>query len=241
MTTHTRSGWLPVVLATALLLPTAGTAQQSRADSIATACLAADTSSAWREVAAEWSAHAGEPVEDVALHRRLLALRDSDQALRLVPGLPDSLANPDFARRLAGRDSANAAALAAIVAREGWPTRTRVGVDGAEAAFLVAQHNPSIQRDALARMEALPADEVPAADMAMLEDRVRVHAGRPQIYGTQLHATADGAYAVDPVEDLAGLDRRRAEVGLPPFDVYLCVVRGVYGRPVADPRAEAAP
>jgi hypothetical protein len=43
---------------------------------------------------------------------------------------------------------------------------------GADAAFLIAQHNASLQRTVLRPMGALPRTEVSQANLAMLEDRV---------------------------------------------------------------------
>jgi len=86
-------------------------------------------------------------------------------------------------------------------------------------------------------MRALPPAEVPPGDFAMLEDRVRVHDGQPQRYGTQLSLDGTGPMRFDPIEDLEHLDARRAEAGLPPLDVYSCMLRAFYGRDVVRPPA----
>jgi hypothetical protein len=63
------------------------------------------------------------------------------------------------------------------------------GEDGAQAAWLLAQHadrRPELQQVLLEAMRAaVKAGEAAPADLAYLEDRVRVNAGRPQLYGTQ--------------------------------------------------------
>lgn len=70
------------------------------------------------------------------------------------------------------------------------------------------------------------------------EDRVFTNAGKPQLYGTQLGlAAGDSALVFDSIADLVHLARRRAAAGLPPLDVYICMVRGMYGHDVVDPRA----
>lgn len=213
-------------------------AQTAAMDSAVQRCMAADTSTQWKAVAAAWAAHQGEPATNDALRRRLLELGRRDQAVRLVPGLLDSLKTPAFARRMMAADSANAAALMGIVAEYGWPTRSMVGTDGATAAFLIVQHNAGIQQAALRRMLALPAGEVNPSDLATLQDRILANAGKPQLYGTQLKlAAGDSALVFDSIADPAQLDRRRAAAGLPPLDVYICMVRGMYGHDVVDPRA----
>jgi len=55
-----------------------------------------------------------------------------------------------------------------------------------------------------------------AGKAAGLEDRIRFNEDRPQRYGTVLDWNAAGELGCE-VEDPAGLDARRAAVGLPPF------------------------
>ncbi len=237
MATHHRS--LPTLLfvASAFVLPRAAAAQQPPAlDSIADACMAADTGTRWREVAAEWKAHAGDPGTDDTLKAHLLALGERDQELRRMAGMVDSLRSEGFARRLMAADSANSAALAAIMARHGWPTPSMVGRDAASAAFLIAQHSDGLQEEALRLMRALPRSEVSGQDLALLQDRVLTGQGKAQRYGTQLTVSADGqSLAFSPIEDVEHVDERRAEVGLFPLSVYRCILEGAYGRPVAAP------
>ena len=58
--------------------------------------------------------------------------------------------------------------------------------------------------------------EASRAHLAYLEDRVRVNAGQPQLYGTQVTVT-DGELGPSPIDDRERLDERRAEAGLEPF------------------------
>jgi hypothetical protein len=66
---------------------------------------------------------------------------------------------------------------------------------------------------------AVTQGEAPAAHLAYLEDRVRVNAGQPQLYGTQFTLTA-GTLTPYPIEDPGRLDQRRAQAGLEPFADY---------------------
>jgi len=119
--------------------------------------------------------------------------------------------------------------LEELLATRGWPGHTLVGTDGAEAAWLLAQHadrDPELQRSFLEALRgAVAAGEASRANLAYLEDRVRVHDGRPQLYGTQFTVT-DGEFGPCPIEDPARLDERRAEVGLDPFAAYEELIRG---------------
>jgi hypothetical protein len=114
-------------------------------------------------------------------------------------------------------DVVNMVRLADIIDRYGWPGARFAGTKGSQNAFIVLQHADlenqqkylPLLRDAVDRNDAL------ANELAMLEDRVRVGLGQPQIYGTQ---AKDGALA--PIEDEANVDRRRAAVGLMPLADY---------------------
>jgi hypothetical protein len=122
---------------------------------------------------------------DKELRRELLARRDEDQRVR-------QLASPPKGQRLARLpgevaaqwqrvDQENTRWLGELVAARGWPGRTLVDKKGAHAAWLLAQHadhDPDLQRALLeAVLGAVAQGEASAADLAYLEDRVRVHAG----------------------------------------------------------------
>jgi Family of unknown function (DUF6624) len=115
----------------------------------------------------------------------------------------------------------NAQALEAIVREHGWPGRSLVGEEGANAAWLVLQHaigHPALQRACLPLLRQAAADgEVGAAQPAYLEDRIRVFEGRPQRYGTQLDWDERGELSPCPLEDPERVDALRASVGLGPL------------------------
>ncbi len=236
MRTKRPGAWL--ALALALATGSGVRAQQASEDSAITACERADTSTAWRAAGKAWKArHAGQQPKDEALRRQLLAMADSDQAVRHFFEVPESARDTLAMRRTATRDSVDEAELRRIVARHGWTTVTLVGADGASAAWLIAQHNFDIQQEALRLMLALPPSEVDPQNLAMLQDRVLVHEGKRQRYGTQLDALPPGqALRFNPIEDPARVDQRRAGVGLPPLKVYACIMRVVYHTQVLEPR-----
>jgi len=218
--------------------PGSARAQAGALDSIFSACVAGDTATAWQKVMQPWALDTGGWTND-SLRRRLIALGRADQAVRDAPDIGDSVRDPAFVRRMNQADSINAHALLDIVARYGWPTRRLVGVAGGQAAFLIAQHNPSIQHQMLRLMEAAPPGQVQPTDVAMLEDRVRVAEGKPQRYGTQISMAGTGPAHFDSIEDLPHLGLRRAQAGLPPIGVYMCMMRGYSGREILDPYGRA--
>lgn len=148
----------------------------------------------------------------------------------------DALADEEHAQRPVVQewkrvDRENQAWLRAIVERHGWPGRSLVGVDGAHAAWLLAQHaEHDFQRECLQRMKECPAGEVAKIDLAYLTDRVLLADGQPQVYGTQIEVRG-GRWQPCQVEDPDNLDRRRQEIGLPPIAEYLKSAEEFYGPP----------
>jgi Family of unknown function (DUF6624) len=68
--------------------------------------------------------------------------------------------------------------------------------------------------------------------VALLQDRVLVGEGKPQIYGTQLRWSATpGPPVLDSIADEACVDVRRAAVGLDPLAVYLKMLGVSYDGP----------
>lgn len=173
---------------------------------------------------------------DEALRAELLARRDEDQRIRLaIPPSHESQEGEriaqEFADEWARIDEDNTAWLAELVAARGWPGRSLVGDDGASAAWLLAQHadrRPHLQRVFLERLRAAVAEgEAFERELAYLEDRQRVNAGRPQLYGTQFTVHGE-EFGPQPIEDPGHLDERRAAVGLEPFADYEARMREVY-------------
>ncbi len=107
-----------------------------------------------------------------------------------------------------------------------------VGRDGVEAAFLIVQHadrDPEFQQQMLPLLiEAHHRGEVKGGDVALLTDRVLTGMGKPQRYGTQIEIVG-GEFVVKPVEDSEQLDQLRAQMGLPPMEAYLQLIRKAYG------------
>jgi hypothetical protein len=93
----------------------------------------------------------------------------------------------------------------------------------AQAAWLLAQHadrDPVLDRAFLEALRgALAHGEASPAHLACLEDRVRVRAGQPQLYGTQFTVTG-GEFGPYLIENPQRLDERRAAAGLEPFAIY---------------------
>jgi hypothetical protein len=117
------------------------------------------------------------------------------------------------------------------VAAHGWFPISTWGEAAGRAAWLLVQHadnDPGFQREVLARMEPLVASkEIEPSNYALLFDRVARAEGKPQRYGSQGECTGPGVWVAADTEDPAGLDRRRASVGLPSMAIYLESVRAL--------------
>lgn len=154
------------------------------------------------------------------LRQELLAMAEEDLRLRAELARTGALYQGYHPAMRAVHDR-HAGRLAEILADHGWPGASRVGEDGAAAAWLVAQHaiaQPGFQRQVLVALRAgARSEEVPAWQPAMLEDRIRTMEGRPQRYGTQFDWDETGQLSPLPIEDRPGVDARRRSVGLRPI------------------------
>lgn len=170
---------------------------------------------------------------DEELRRELLARAEEDQRVRRQVPPPQGQhvirLSAEAAEEWRRVDTGNTRWLADILATRGWPGSSMAGEDGAAAAWLLAQHadrDLDLQRAFLDALRGAVAEgEASPANLAYLEDRVRVADGRPQLYGTQF-AVTEGEFGPCPIEDPQQLDVRRAAAGLEPFAVYEAQIRG---------------
>ncbi|MFF7400655.1 DUF6624 domain-containing protein [Streptomyces murinus] len=115
-------------------------------------------------------------------------------------------------------DHANANFLQLVLAEHDWPGHRLVGADGCRAAWRIALHANrfDLQRAAAHLLHrAVAEDDAPAWQWAHLEDRALINGAQAQEWGTQYRITPTGVQRC-PVRDPAGLDARRAMLGLPP-------------------------
>ncbi|MFF4403049.1 DUF6624 domain-containing protein [Streptomyces sp. NPDC001404] len=159
------------------------------------------------------------PARDDELRRELLRRRDADQAFR--NNLPRTI-DEETAARWAEIDEGNTAWLRQVIDQVGWPGRALCGENGADAAWLLAQHadrQPQLQEAWVELLaEAVTAGDAEPRHLAYLEDRIAVHACKgKQWFGTQHRPAPGGGYEPFPIHDPGGVDHRRAEQGLEPL------------------------
>jgi hypothetical protein len=183
-----------------------------------------DTTADWYRAQRRWLQDAPGSWSDDAFRTMLTQAAGVDAAHPLALQLGYELAGASAS--VAARDSAAIARLKALAAQRGstWPTRTVVGAAGVRAVWLLSGRDTTLTPTILHRlMEAGPEESSPA-DVATLEDRQRLRAGRKQIYATQMRVV-NGKVEPYPTEDLAHVDLRRDGAQLPPFAVSLCLAR----------------
>lgn len=161
--------------------------------------------------------------------RDLQRMGITDQSLR---GNPSAMAPADVVKQ-EQIDQANMRRLAEIVKAYGWPGNRFAGIDNAGNAFLVLQHaDLASQRAYLPLLRrAVAHGEANAQELAMLEDRVLMRSGQPQLYGTQFQPVVpDQPLTLYPVQDEAHLEQRRSDLGMPPMADYIKAMQSVYGK-----------
>lgn len=151
---------------------------------------------------------------------RELARRLAGPSMPLIAAIADWPEAPAEAAALLEVNAANVAHLGEIIEEIGWPGLRLVGADGADAAWMLAQHADRANDLRRGWLEALSA-AVQAGDadprhLATMADRTQVVAGEPQQYGTIVMLAEDGEVEFPvPVADAGRLDERRLRLGLP--------------------------
>ena len=185
-------------------------------------CVPPDTTAEWFARQRAWLSDAKHDWSDDAFRHALIAAAgiDTSRPLSVQLGI-QRLGAEAITLPL---DTTIWSRLRTLAATRGssWPTRSVVGAAGVRAVWLLVQYDSALQRMALHRMMESGPDEALAADVAVLEDRVRLQSDRKQLYGSQV-SPHPGVPA--PIEDSAHVDMRRDAAGLPPLRQAMCGMR----------------
>lgn len=182
-----------------------------------------DTASAWYSKQRAWLDDSKHGWSDDALRTELLRATGLDQ----TTSAPIQLGWEVPAGTVVTPDQTMITQLRTLATTRGstWPTKSVAGAMGTRAVWLLTQHDTGLARAALKRMMEAGPEESNAADVATLEDRMRLQSGRKQIYGTQFRVASDGKLVLAPMEDSAHVDLRREDAGLPPFKTSACLAK----------------
>jgi len=167
---------------------------------------------------------------DEALSRHLLAMQKADRTVRdrIMVLSPEKQASMTPA--LESTDEKLTGELKQIVAQKGWPTINLVGRNASEAASSILLHSPdrAFQKALLPQLEKLVDEgQIAGSNVALLVDTMLRSEGQPQRFGTQFKIHGDKA-VIDPVEDPAHLDQRRAKYQLSTMAEYKYVISQLY-------------
>ena len=121
-------------------------------------------------------------------------------------------------------DNENLELVISIIEKCGMPTKNTLSEKQISAIWLVIQHSAlrhQIKYLPILKKAANNGD-LDIGFIAMLEDRILIGQGEPQIYGTQVDIDAHtGKYKLIETINPEYLNRRRKEVGLEPIEYYL--------------------
>ena len=121
-------------------------------------------------------------------------------------------------------DSINLIQVEAIIEKYGWLGYAQIGSQANTTLFTVIQHsNLETWRKYFPVMQvAVKNGKAKATQLALLQDRLDLHEGRKQNYGSQIIWSFErNKYVVLPLNDPDNVDKRRATVGLSTLAEYL--------------------
>lgn len=137
-------------------------------------------------------------------------LRASDLALREGSNRTETYqSDSEITRRLSEEIQAN-----------GWPDACELGDSTSKKLWFIIQHSPDreLRRSSIDFFEqAADYGFIPNSQLATMHDRILMHDGEPQIYGTQYLCNSDtGEYERWDTMDIENLETRRENAGLIP-------------------------
>lgn len=152
--------------------------------------------------------------------QKLIGMAEEDRKVRTELAATGELYQ-GYAPRMAEVHLRNAQQLEAIIEQWGWPGKSLVGEEAANAAWFIVQHaigNPDFQRKCLPILnEGVSRQEAEPAHMAYLADRICFYERRPQRYGTQFDWDENGQMNPWKLQSPEHVDEYRLAVGLGPL------------------------
>jgi hypothetical protein len=126
--------------------------------------------------------------------------------------------------RMKRTDSLNTIIVSGLIDKYGWLGAKEIGEQCNVTLFLVIQHAELDDQDKYLPVlrDAIKKGNARAKDLALLEDRVALKHGNPQIYGSQvIWNMKENTNVVAPLADPDHVDKRRALIGLGPLGEYV--------------------
>jgi hypothetical protein len=131
-------------------------------------------------------------------------------------------------------DKMNTLTMEKIIAMYGWPTIGMVGKKASHNAWLLVQHadhDTPFQEKCLRHIQkefSSDPESIQPKEIAYLTDRIAIHHGKEQIFGTQFRIKPDGKLELLPLKNRAKVNVLRKKYGLKTLQSYLKWVREKY-------------
>lgn len=148
-------------------------------------------------------------------YRSLMGLGPTDLKSKAeAMGLKEEEYSGDLWSRQSAIDQSNMEFVEKIFNTRGYPGTSMVGESANTAAWYVLQHSDKIEQYFPVIKKAGEDGELPYRLVAMMEDRLLMQQGKPQIYGTQGKSYDDerGSF-IWPIENPESVNERRMEAG----------------------------
>jgi hypothetical protein len=149
----------------------------------------------------------------------------ADEQIKCLAGISKTIDEPNTKR------------LNEIFDQIGFPNTAKVGRKAMEAFMTVLQHAPTDELRVRALKpisKAFKNKELDPMGYANFVDRLRLHQGKKQLYGTGFEFK-DGKMVLSPTEDIPHLEKRRAKIGLPPMSEAVKMMKEIYHLEVVYP------
>lgn len=176
---------------------------------------------------------------NAALRAELLAMEKADQDARNKCTVPDADFQMKCLLEIAKTiDTPNTELLEKIFDTYGLPDSKLVGAEGLNAFMILLQHTTTdrLRLKAVRPIKkAFKRKELSPQDYANFIDRLRLHQGRAQLYGSGFEFK-DGKMVLSKTEDLKNLDKRRRKIGLPPMSEAVKMMKEIYKLEIEIPR-----
>ena len=172
----------------------------------------------------------GNSIKDVSYAKSLWKLLCLEESLFYEVGIavrnlgPDSPVVTALRRLQSWQNEKNLTELEALLNLKGWPKKSQVGSQAANAAFFVLQHSNAGAQEKYIGMfgAACRNNEGNWQQYALMFDRMRMNQNKPQRYGTHhyLDPAAGNTNELYPLEDESRVDEWRKEIRLQPLQQY---------------------
>ncbi|MDO6705532.1 DUF6624 domain-containing protein [Photobacterium sp. 1_MG-2023] len=170
---------------------------------------------------------------NLQLQSQLSEMAAVDQEIRRVLGQSGRHQAPEELRAQVSKiDEVNTSKLKKMLEGRSWFTAPEVGTEGIRSAFLIIQHSPDLEFQVKMlpklRQSYLNGEGITGQQLALITDRVLLAKDNKQIYGTQARFD-EGIIVIEPIENPATVNERRAEMGMPPLEDYFKLLEEMYG------------